>query len=94
MKREIWDNIKNSKSFNVNAYRRGLSLLIVSLGLNCILGALIFYVYLVQPERDYYATNGETPPVQLRSMLAENKLTTALLEPDPSSEIDEKSLPQ
>jgi hypothetical protein len=27
-------------------------------------------------------------------MLAKNKLTTALLEPDPSSEIEEKAIPQ
>lgn len=94
MNREGWDVIKDSKIFNVNVYRRGLAAVIVSLGLSCILGVFLFYVYISEPERDYYATNGVTPPVKLTSMATPNMSSRALLDPDPPTEVEEKLIPQ
>ncbi|MGC1182511.1 type IVB secretion system protein IcmM/DotJ [Legionella sp.] len=94
MNRESWELIKNSKIFNVNIYRRGLVILIISLVLSCILGILLFYLYFEKPERDYYATNGVTPPVKLKSMMTSNKTSRALLDPDPPTDLEEKVIPQ
>ncbi len=94
MNREMWGIIKNSKAFNVNVYRRGLTSIIVSLGLSCFFGLLLFYLYLSQPERNYYATNGVTPPVQLKPLSARNMSSNALLEPDPPSVPEQKLIPQ
>lgn len=94
MNRDTWDLIKNSKSFHVQVYRRGLVAVIVSLILSCIIGILMFYIYLTEPERDYYATNGETPPVKLTPMSAPNLSSRALLDPDPQSGVETRVLPQ
>lgn len=94
MNRETWYIIRNSKSFNVNVYRRGLVALIISLLLSTILGVCIFYKYVSKPERDYYATSGETPPVKLKSMSTPNMSSTALLDPDPQSGVEDKEIPQ
>lgn len=94
MNRDSWDLIKNSKVFNVNIYRRGLISIIISLVLSTVLGILMFYVYLTEPERDYYATNGVTPPVKLTSMTTPNASSRALLEPDPPTDLEEKLIPQ
>ncbi|WP_133136893.1 type IVB secretion system protein IcmM/DotJ [Legionella rowbothamii] len=94
MNREGWALIKKNKSFNVNVFRRGLISVIVSLGLSCILGLLMFYVYLAEPERDFYATSGVTPPIKLAPMLAPNMSSQALLPPDPPTDEEEKLIPQ
>lgn len=94
MNRESWDLIKNSKSFNVNVYRRGLVAIIVSLSMSCIFIVLTIYTYLKEPERDYYATNGATPPVKLKSMSTPNFSSQALLDPDPPTVSEERVIPQ
>lgn len=94
MNRESWGIIKDSKIFNVNVYRRGLTTVIISLGLSCFLGILMFYVYITEPERDYYATNGVAPPVKLTSMATPNTSSKALLDPDPPTEFEDKVIPQ
>jgi intracellular multiplication protein IcmM len=94
MNREGWVLIKKNKSFNVNVFRRGLISVIVSLGLSCLLGLLMFYVYLTEPERDFYATSGVTPPIKLAPMLAANMSSQALLPPDPPTDEEEKLIPQ
>lgn len=94
MNHESWDLIKNRKSFDVNIYRRGLVALIISLGLSCAFGLLLFYLYLSEPERSYYATNGVTPPVELKSMLTPNMSSRALLDPDPPTDLEERLIPQ
>lgn len=94
MKSETWNVIKNSKSFNVNIYRRGLVALIISLLLSCTFAVLLFYTYLSEPERDYYATNGVTPPVKLKALFAPNMSPQALLEPDPPTDNDVRVIPQ
>jgi intracellular multiplication protein IcmM len=94
MNRESWSLVKQGKSFNVNVYRRGLSAVIISLGLSCALGIVMFYLYLSEPERDYYATNGVTPPVQLTPRETPNMSPKALLDPDPQTSPEEKLIPQ
>ena len=94
MNRETWNLIKNNKNFNVHIFRRGLFVLVASLSLSCIITLLLFYVYITEPERDYYATDGVTPPVKLNSLLARNLSATALLAPDPPSDLSEKLIPQ
>jgi intracellular multiplication protein IcmM len=94
MNRESWDLIKNNKNFDVNVYRRGLIALILSLTSSTILGLILFYIYITEPERDYYATNGATPPVKLTSMASPNMSSQALLPPDPPTDEVEKVIPQ
>lgn len=94
MGREAWNLIKKSKNFDIRIYRRGLSVLIGSLVLNLVLGILLFYYYLRLPERDYYATNGITPPIMLKAMMTRNYKSVALLEPDPPTENRELAIPE
>ena len=94
MSREKWDLIKHQKNFNVRVFRKGVKVLIGSLALNLIFGIFIFYEYINLPQRDYYATNGITPPMQLKAMLAPNYSSVALLEPDPPTVSVEKVIPQ
>ena len=94
MSRETWYLIKHNKNFNVHVYRRGLFLLIISLLLSCIIGLLMFYLYIHQPEREYYATSGITPPVKLNAMSAPNETSNALLPPDPPTDDVQRVIPQ
>ena len=95
MSRETWNLIKLNKNFNVHMYRRGVTALIVSLGMSCVIGILLFYKYTKQPEPDFYATNGATPPIMLKPMLAPNSSTMALLDPDPPTmDYEVKVIPQ
>ncbi|KTD55419.1 type IVB secretion system protein IcmM/DotJ [Legionella quateirensis] len=94
MSRENWLLIKRNKNFNVNIYRSGLVVLILSLLMSTIIGVLIFYVYLHQPERDYYATSGVTPPIKLTSMPTPNESSVPLLEPDPPTDDVPRVIPQ
>lgn len=94
MGRTTWALIKADKNFNVQMYRRGLSFLLVSLVLNVILGVLIVNVFLQKPERDFYATDGITPPVQLTPLLTRNMSPQPLLAPDPIAETEGKVIPQ
>lgn len=94
MGRETWELAKSSKNFYVNSYRRGLITLIISSVVNCIFGALIAYIHLTEPERDFYATSGVAPPIQLTPLLAPNFSSSALLPPDPSAESEDKLIPQ
>ncbi|CAM2748351.1 Component of the Dot/Icm secretion system. inner membrane protein [Legionella steigerwaltii] len=94
MSRETWELIKSSKNFYVNSYRRGLITLILSLILNCIFGVLIAYIHLTEPERDFYATSGIAPPIQLQPLSAPNYSSNALLPPDPPAENEDKLIPQ
>ena len=94
MSRETWALIKNNKNFNVHVYRRGITLLIGSLCLSGLFSVLMFYEYLDQPERDYYATSGVTSPIKLTSMLTPNNSPQALLEPDPPPDDAPRVIPQ
>ena len=94
MNRETWALIKNNKNFNVRIFRLGTKLIIGSIFLNIFLSVMLFYKYINLPERDYYATNGVTPPVQLKALMAPNSSSVALLDPDPPVDTVEKVIPQ
>lgn len=94
MNRETWALIKRNKNFNVHVYRRGLTVLIASLILSCIMVLIVFFLYLNEPERDFYATSGITPPVALKPMLTPNNSSSALLAPDPVDDNEERTIPQ
>lgn len=94
MSRNTWDLIKLNKNFNVLIYRRGLSILIISLFFNVLMGMLIFYIYINQPERDYYATSGITSPVQLTALMKQNMSSQPLLLPDPPTDEGIRAIPQ
>lgn len=91
-RRATWDNIKRSKNFYVNSYRGIGSALLVSVILNFCLGIGIFYSYFNKPERDFYATNGETPPVQLTPLDSPNESSTPLLPDDPDRSENDKAV--
>lgn len=82
MGRYTWDLIKQSKGFYVNTFRWTEKSMFISVALNLILGLLLYYVYFNQPESDFYATYGETPPVALTPMDEPNYSSTALLAND------------
>ncbi|RUR12247.1 type IVB secretion system protein IcmM/DotJ [Legionella sp. km772] len=94
MSKETWALIKQNKSFNKNAYRRGLTFLIFSLFLNIGLGVLISYIHLNEPPRDFYATSGVTAPIQLNPMDEANQSSQPLLDPDPPTDDRERIIPQ
>ncbi|VEG90790.1 type IVB secretion system protein IcmM/DotJ [Legionella spiritensis] len=94
MSRETWEIIKNSKSFYVKTYRRVSTMIIMSLVLNVILVCGIYYSYFNQPTREFYATNGVTPPVKLKPLAAANESAQALLAPDPNNIEAVKEIPQ
>lgn len=94
MSRETWALIKNNKNFNVHVYRRGLLMIMISLVLSCIIGVLMFYLYINRPERDYYATSGIIPPIKLQPLSAPNQTSTALLPPDPPTDDVQRVIPQ
>ncbi len=95
MSSNTWALIKSHKNFHVHIYRRGLAILLCSAALNCILGVALFYVYISEPEPDYYATSGITPPVALNALLEPNWSAQALLEPDPPDSDDNlRAIPQ
>ena len=94
MNRETWEIVKNSKNFNVNVYRRGLTALIISLLFSCFFVLSMFYIYLTEPERDFYATSGVAPPIKLQPLAAPNFSSNALLPPDPVEEIENKLILQ
>lgn len=94
MSRAAWALIKNSNNFNVNIFRRGLSVLLVSLIFSGVLGFFIFRSYIHTPERDYYATNGVTAPVQLKGLSGPNNSPEPLLEPDPPTDDAPRVIPQ
>lgn len=94
MSKLTWDLIKNRKNFHVILYRRGLSAIIISLGVSCVLMLGIIYLYINTPQRNYYASNGVSPPIKLNPLKAPNMSSEALLEPDPPEQEEQKVIPQ
>lgn len=89
-----WHIIRQNKYFYIKGYRTSLFLLLCSMILNTVFAVLIFYTYLHEPESEYYATNGMTPPVLLKAMLAPNLSSVAMLDPDPVIMEQNKAIPQ
>jgi len=86
MSRGNWNRIKQSKFFYVQNYRKILLFIVLAQAINVILYLGIAYVYFHQPARDYYATSGIVPPVQLTPLDRPNHSDKALLSPDPVNE--------
>lgn len=94
MSRLTWDLIKKRSDFHVNLYRRELIVLLISLLLSTAMVVLIFYLYLNVPQRDFYATDGITPPIKLNPLMEPNNSPVALLEPDPPEVVETKKIPE
>lgn len=94
MTHSSWNAIISSNRFYINSYRKLISILAISVLINSILGLSIFYFYFTQGEPDFYATNGETPPILLSSLNVPNEGANALLAPDVNSETEMKALPE
>jgi len=89
-----WAKIRQSTRFYIDTYHRGVAALLISIILNVFLSIAIYYVYFGQPERDYYATDGVTPPFPLVAMDEPNNSSTALLANDQDSNDNTKAAPQ
>jgi intracellular multiplication protein IcmM len=94
MQRETWRLRKASKNFYVRTFRFTGSTLVFSLLLNLVLGVVVFYEYVHQPIRHYYATNGATPPTELTAMNQPNMSSKALLGGAPPMDNREKLIPK
>ncbi|MDP3559523.1 MAG: phosphoesterase [Legionellaceae bacterium] len=79
MGRASWDNIKSSKGFYVQAYRKIGSLLVFSIFLNNFLFLGIIHAFFNIPHRVYYSTNGVTPPMPLTTLWAPNESNIAIV---------------
>lgn len=88
-----YDSVKNRKRFYVHSYRRAIRILLISLLLNGLFVAGIYYKYITRPERDFYASDGITAPIQLNSLMQANNSTSALLPPDPVLNNETKVIP-
>jgi intracellular multiplication protein IcmM len=62
--------------------------------LNLILGIGIVYSYLQLPARNYYSTDGITPPARLTPLAQPNYSSTPLLADDQEAESNQKAIPQ
>ena len=94
MSRGTWELLKKSKSFYIRTYRLAGTWALVSMLLNFMLLLAISYVHFTEPERNYYATSGITPPVQLTAFKTPNYSNTPLLEPDPVNDDETRIIPQ
>jgi hypothetical protein len=93
MRREVWRLLIQSKRFYVGTFRFIESALVFSLVISVLLSFGLIYVYLHIPERHYYATNGEAPPIELTAMDEANKTSVPLLADDPTVDDAEKLMP-
>lgn len=94
MGKAAWAIMKAKKSFNVHIYRRGLTVFILAMLINIVMVVFISHIYLHEPERDYYATSGIAPPVQLTPMFRPNMDSKPLLDPDPPTDNSARPVPQ
>ena len=93
MSGDTWNKIIRSKGFYIRTYRAAGKSLIISLLINIFLALAIYYGYFNQPIRDFYATSGITPPVQLKPLDHPNNTATPLLPADIPSENSVKAIP-
>ncbi|OGT50646.1 MAG: hypothetical protein A3F17_04735 [Gammaproteobacteria bacterium RIFCSPHIGHO2_12_FULL_41_15] len=84
----------NTKGFYIASYRRMTVVLLFSISINILLLIAIFIVHITEKEPDYYATNGETPPLKLTGLNRPNASSHALME-DEVAEINlERVIPK
>ena len=93
MRREVWRLLIQSKRFYVNTFRFAESALVFSLMLSVLLSIGLIAVYFHMAERHYYATNGAVPPSELTAVDAPNLTSSPLLADDPTTDDDEKAVP-
>ena len=91
--RGTWAKIRQSNRFYVDTYRRAVAVLIFSVALSIALCVAIYYVYFGQSGHDFYATNGETPPIPLTAMDERNYTSNPLLANDVEQDINTKAMP-
>ena len=94
MNRDTWNRIKNSKHFYVNSYRSASTALLISCLLNVVLICSIYFVYFNQGDRDYYATNGMKPPIEIIAMSEPNYSSTPLLVDSEKQAVTTKVIPK
>lgn len=94
MSREKWKLIKTRKGFSMHVFRHLETALMLTIGLNMILGLAVRHVYLKRPEHHFYATNGVTPPQTLVSMSMPNQTDQPLLSADPADADELKLIPE
>lgn len=94
MSRSAWTLIKNAKHFYVHTYRRAATFLIYSAALNVLLGIGIYYVHMNQPVRNFYASDGVTPPVMLTPLDEPNNTSEPLLASDAVAPGAKKVMPK
>jgi intracellular multiplication protein IcmM len=94
MPRLVWDLKKKSKNFYMLLFRRAKNMTIIFLFINILLEAALFVVYLNIPERYFYATYGDIPPIQLIPMDEPNYSPFPLLANDDYQDSDARSVPQ
>ncbi len=75
-------------------FRKTCNALIASITLSVLLSIGIHYVYFIQPDRNYYATSGVTPPVQLTDMDDPNYSAYPLLADEQVADTTIKSIPK
>lgn len=92
MRRQVWRNIRRTKSFYTTTFRFAGSALVFSLIINVVLGVVIWQTYLYQPKRHFYITNGMVPPTEVIPLDARNMSSVPLLGNDPDAVADEKIL--
>lgn len=82
--------VKTSKVFYRNGFRKAIVLIFFSLILNGILSFGIYNQIIHQKVPAYYSTNGMTPPGELEPLSEPNYSSKALLPPDPDSVDDDE----
>ncbi len=82
MSRERWYAIERSKGFYVRTYHWVILALLVSCVVNIGLLLLIGYAQLSQSEPNFYASSGESMPIELTPMDQPNYGAVALLSKD------------
>lgn len=94
MTRAYWDVVKQSKGFHVRMYRLTGRLLVMSFMIMVLLGFGIVFVKLHEPQPDFYATYGDTPPIKLKPMTQANRSAHALLGDDTNHDSMVKVMPK
>lgn len=83
-----------SVNFYIRTYRRGLFVLLLLELIIFVQIVIIYFAQTTKPSRDFYSTNGITPPTKLKSMLTPNYSSEAMLAPDPENiKPDNKTIP-
>ncbi len=89
-----WNLIKSTKHFNVSIYRRLGRMIVYSMMINVVLCFWISHMYFNRPENAYYATNGASPPMQIKALAKPNMSSVPLLANDPGIGIEVKPIPE